>query len=182
MEYVKGEAKEAITGLPHTPEGYEEAKAILERKYGRGSKVKRAVLKELEELSPISYSTSNRLEKCHQFYNKLSKTVRTLKTLRALESSENSVYQIMDKLGPIRDYLIQKDDHWEEWGLQELVDNLERYVERNPLPNNNEGSWRSSKRDRDIRSHRGDHDKRSNGVGNSKPFHEGRGSRNYYGR
>jgi len=45
MEYVKGEAKEAITGLPHTPEGYEEAEAILERKYGRGSKVKKSVLK-----------------------------------------------------------------------------------------------------------------------------------------
>ena len=89
MEYVKGEAKEAITGLPYTPEGYEEAKAILKREYGRGSKVKRAVLKELEEISPISYSTSNRLEKYHQFYNKLSKTVHTLMTLRALESSEN---------------------------------------------------------------------------------------------
>ena len=74
LEYVRGEAKEAITGLPHTPEGYEEAKTILERKYARGSKVKRAVLKELEDLEPIGYGTS-RLQRCHTFYNKLSKTI-----------------------------------------------------------------------------------------------------------
>ena len=29
--------------------------------------------------------------------------------------------------------LVQKDDDWEEWGLEELVENLRKYVERNPL-------------------------------------------------
>ena len=39
----------------------------------------------------------------------------------------------MDKLGPVREVLFQKDDNWEEWGLGELVENLRKYVERNPL-------------------------------------------------
>ena len=46
-------------------------------------------MKELEELQPISYSGTNRSEKCHEFYNKLSKTVRTLKTMGALERSQS---------------------------------------------------------------------------------------------
>ena len=39
----------------------------------------------------------------------------------------------MDKLGPVREVLIQEDDNWEEWDLEDLVENLPKYVERNPL-------------------------------------------------
>jgi hypothetical protein len=138
FEFVRDKPRDAIMGLPHTAKGYEEAKSILDKKYGRGSKVKRAVLKELEELEPISHNTIQPIIKCRQFYNKLSKTVRNLATMEALASAESNVYPIMDKLGPIREFLIQRDDHWEEWGLQDLVDNLERYVERNPLPTRRE--------------------------------------------
>ena len=110
MEFVKGKPRDDIEGFPHSAEGYGEAKEILQRKYGRDNKVKRAVLKELEELVPIGHGTSNRLERCHQFYNKLSKTVHTLKTMKALDEAEGFVHQIMDKLGPIREFLILKDD------------------------------------------------------------------------
>ena len=40
----------------------------------------------------------------------------------------------MDKLGPVREVMAQKDDDWEEWGLEELVDNLRKYTDCNPLP------------------------------------------------
>jgi len=40
----------------------------------------------------------------------------------------------MDKLGPVREAVAQKDDDWEKWGLEELVDNLRKYTDRNPLP------------------------------------------------
>ena len=155
LELCKGKPKEDILGLPHTEAGYQEAKAILERKYGKNSKVKREVLRELEELESISYSSSNRLEKCHRFYNKLSRTVRTLDTMGALRESQNSVFLLMDKLGPIREYLIQKDDDWEDWSLQDLVDNLERYVERNPLSSTKDdrNNNRDSHRDRRNNEH-----------------------------
>ena len=43
------------------------------------------------------------------------------------------MYTLMDKLGVVREILAQKDDDWEEWGLEHFVENLRRYVERNPL-------------------------------------------------
>ena len=40
----------------------------------------------------------------------------------------------MDTLGPVREALVQKDDEWEEWGLEKLVESLRKYTDRNPLP------------------------------------------------
>ena len=39
----------------------------------------------------------------------------------------------MGKLGPVQEVLVHKDDDWEEWGLEKLVENLQKYVERKPL-------------------------------------------------
>ena len=69
------------------------------------------------------------LREIHDFYNKLSRMVRTLMTMRRVETAQSCTYTLMDKLGPVREAIIQKDDHWEEWGLQELVENLRKYVE-----------------------------------------------------
>ena len=108
-----------------------EAKRILEQTYGKDIKVHKALIKELEELPAIS--SIHRLNDIHDFYNKLSRVVRTLATMKRLTSAQSLVYTLMDKLGPVRDVLVQKDDDWEEWGLEELVENLRKYVERNPL-------------------------------------------------
>lgn len=81
----------------------------------------------------------------------------------ALLSLEGHILTIMDKLGPIREHLIQKDDHWESWDLQELVTNLGRYVDRNPLTtkpgvgSKNQQTQNHSDR-RDRRHDQGEHD------------------------
>ena len=54
--------------------------------------------------------------------------------MKKLQSAQSYVYSIMDKLGPVREALVQKDDEWEEWGLEELVESLRKYTDRNPLP------------------------------------------------
>ena len=54
--------------------------------------------------------------------------------MKKLQGAQSYVYSIMDKLGPVREAMAQKDDNWEEWGLEELVENLRRYTDRNPLP------------------------------------------------
>lgn len=36
-------------------------------------------------------------------------------------------------MGPVKEILAQSDDKWEEWKLEKLTDNLRKYVERNPL-------------------------------------------------
>ena len=131
LELVKGRPRDDILGLPHTQDGYEEAKRILEQTYGKDIKEHKALVKELEELPTIS--SIHRLHSIHDFYNKLSRVVRTLITMKRLTSVQSMAYTLMDRLGPVREVLIQKDDNWEEWGLEELVENLRKFVERNPL-------------------------------------------------
>lgn len=138
LELVKGKPREDILGLPHTTDGYQEAKRILMQNYGKDTKVHRALIKELEELPVIG--NINKLSNIHEFYNKLARVVRTLVTMKKLVTTQSSVYTLMDKLGPVREVIIQKDDDWEEWGLEQLTENLRRYVERNPLRKEDEKS------------------------------------------
>ena len=98
---MKGKPKEHILGLQHTEDGYEEA--------GKDCKVHKALIKELESLPTIT--NTNKVRDAHSFYNNLA---RTLATMNKLEGAQGYVYSIIDKLGPVREALTQKDDKWEE--------------------------------------------------------------------
>ena len=132
LELVDGELKEHILGLPHTPEGYNEAKTNLEVTFGKDIKVHKALIKDLEALP--KRTSVHKIKEIHEFYTQLSKTVHPLATMKKLEGAQSYVYSIMDKLGPVREAMAQKDDDWEEWGLEELVENLRKYTDGNPLP------------------------------------------------
>ena len=132
LELVTGKPKEDILGLPHSEDGYLEAKRILEKTYGKDIKIHKALIKELEGLDTIS--SVHRVKEIHDYYNKLSRIVRTLVTMKKLDTAQSFVYSLMDKLGPVKEALIQKDDDWENWNLEELVENLEKYIDRHPLP------------------------------------------------
>ena len=132
LECLKGKPKEDILGLPHTAAGYKEAKRILSETYGKDIKVHRSLIRELESLPEIS--NIRHIRKEHEFYEKLSRTVRTLNTMNKIDSAQSTVYTLLDKLGPVREILAQRDDKWEDWKLDELVNNLRLYVERNPIP------------------------------------------------
>ncbi|XP_022789302.1 uncharacterized protein LOC111329007 [Stylophora pistillata] len=131
LELVQGEPKNCILGLPHTIEGYLEAKKTFEMTFGKDVKVHKALIKDLESLPNIT--SVSRIKDIHDFYGQLSRTVRTLATMKKLQGAQSYVYNIMDKLGPVREAMVQKDDKWEEWGLEELVENLRKYTDRNPL-------------------------------------------------
>ena len=85
----------------------------------------------------------------HDFYNKLSRVVRTLKTMKKLETAQSTVYTLMDKLGPVKDVIAQGDDEWEEWRLEQLTENLRKYVDRNPMKTGDEGKFDSGIRPRE---------------------------------
>ena len=131
LELVKGQPREDILGLPHTVEGYQEAKKILQITYGKDCKVHKALIKEMESLHSIT--DIRRLDRIHEFYNKLSRVVRTLSTMNKLQTAQSAVYTLMDKLGPVREVITQTDDKWEEWALEQLVEALRKFVDRNPL-------------------------------------------------
>ena len=98
----------------------------------RRFKVHKALIKDLESLPSIT--SANRVKEIRDFHSQLSRTVRTLATMKKLQGAQSYVYSIMDKLGPVREAMAQGDDNWEEWGLEELVENLRKYTDRNPLP------------------------------------------------
>ena len=131
LELVRGQPREDILGLPHTVEGYQEAKRILQTTYGKDFKVHKALIKEMESLHSIT--DIRRLDRVHEFYNKLSRVVQTLSTMDKLLSAQSAVYTLMDKLGPVREVITQTDDKWEEWTLEQLVEALRKFVDRNPL-------------------------------------------------
>ena len=132
LELVQGKPRDDILGLPHTPEGYEEAKRILTTNYGKDVKVRKALIQELESLNQVK--NIHHLRDIHEFYNKLARVVRTLATMKKLDTAQSHVYSLMDKLGPVKEALVSKDDEWEEWDLECLVENLRKYVDRHPLP------------------------------------------------
>ena len=55
LELVKRKPKEDILGLPHSAEGYAEAKNILVHTYGKQFKVPKALIKDLEQLKGIRH-------------------------------------------------------------------------------------------------------------------------------
>ena len=124
--------KDDILGLPHTEDGCNEGKRILERTYGKDIKIHKALIKELENLNAIS--SVHELKRVHEYYNKLSRIVRTLVTMKKLHTAQSYVYTLTDKLGSVKETLVQKDDDWEEWNLDQLVENLRKYIDRNLLP------------------------------------------------
>ena len=134
LELVEGKPKEHILGLPHTPEGYQETKKILEMTFGKDIKVHKALIRDLESLPSIA--SIHKIREIHEFYGKLSRTVRTLATMKRLQGAQSYVYSIMDKLGPVRETMAQKDHVWEEWSLEELVENLRKYTDRNSVLQN----------------------------------------------
>eukprot|EP00794_Sanderia_malayensis_P010114 gene10114-11147_t len=138
LELVTGKPREDILGLPHTSDGYEEAKRILEQTYGRDIKIHKTLIKELENLPYIT--SAHKLTEIHNFYNHLARIIRTLVTMKKLETAQSFVYTLMDKLGPVKEALVQKNDEWEEWKLEELVENLRKYIDRNPLSETETGA------------------------------------------
>ena len=112
LELVEGEPRSQILGLTHTVEGYEEAKRILELTYGKNITVVKALIKDLETLLNITSLT--KVKEIHKSYYQLSRTVKAINTMKKLQSAENYVYSIMDRLGPVGEVLVQKDDDWGE--------------------------------------------------------------------
>ena len=102
--------------------------------YGKPFKVQKALIKDLEQLKSIRQQYQ--LKEEHEFNNQSSRIIRSLNTMGKLRAGQSHVYTLLDKVGPAREIITQKDDDWEQWGLEDLMDNLKRFIERNPLTTN----------------------------------------------
>ena len=102
---------------------------------GKPFKVQRVLNKVLEQLKRIRQQYQ--LKEVLEFYSQSSTIIRSLNTMGKLSAAQRHDYRLLDKLEPVQEIITQKDDEWEQWGLEDLMDYLKRFVERNPLITNN---------------------------------------------
>ena len=122
-ELVDPKIRKEIDGLPFSSEGYERAKNILKRKYGKPSKVVNAHVENIMSLPTINGSQPNKI---HEFYEKLLFNVHSLKTMAKLQEVNEYVRMTIDKRPGIRGDLVRTDDSWREWNFPQLVDELRK--------------------------------------------------------
>ena len=71
--------------------------------------------------------------KIHEFYGKLASSVQALEALGELKTVSGYARLTLDKLEGIRADLVRTDDGWQDWGFTQLLEQLRKWTERNPL-------------------------------------------------
>ena len=126
-EFVDSKVRKTIVGLPYTADGYERANVILCERYGNASEVEKTYMKDILDLSKISFS-GNQPRKIHQFYEQLSYDVQSFETMGKLSRVNGNVALTRDKLSGIRGDLVRNDDHWQSWDFLKLCDALKSWT------------------------------------------------------
>ena len=108
--------------MPHNADGYAEAKRILQEGYGKDTVVLKNLIMQLQYLPAIK--NIQQRNEINEFSSKFSRIVRTLKTMQKLDSAEAFVHTTFNKLGPIKENLTANSDNWENWGMEDLANNL----------------------------------------------------------
>ena len=95
-----------IDGLPFTAEGYQKAKDLLARRYGKTSEVVGTYVRNILELPTIK---ERDVKKIHEFYEDLYEVllfnVESLRTLDSLHKLDAAVRFTFDKLEVIKNEL-----------------------------------------------------------------------------
>ncbi|XP_048583882.1 uncharacterized protein LOC116607340 [Nematostella vectensis] len=140
-EYLIHEIRQDIDGLPFTAEGYEKAKTILKEKYGNSSDIINIYIKNIMDL-PVITGTSPR--KVKDFYRTLRFNVQSLETLGRLHDVRGNVRGTLDKLKGIKSDLMRGCYGWRDWGFNDLLQQLKRWTEINPVESNFEDKTKSN--------------------------------------
>ena len=107
-DLVDPKIRKEIDSLPFSSEGYEQAKNILQRKYGKPSEVVNAYVEHILSLPKINGSQPNKM---HEFYEKLLFNVQSLETMGKLQEVNGYVRMTTDNNPGIGD-LVRTDDSW----------------------------------------------------------------------
>ena len=128
IELLTEQPRSEILGLPFSEDVYQQAKRILEKKYGVTSEIVQAHGKQIMKLSII---TSGSLRQIHQFYLTLNVSVNSLKTMRKVDTAEILVRETLERLVTIKSDLTRTDAKWQEWNFKQLLEALRGYTLRN---------------------------------------------------
>lgn len=121
FSYLKGllceKARKTIIALPHTPEGYNRATAILKDQFRKECEIVKYFVKEMMELPCIR-------KKIHKFHDELANCEQSLKTMKQLEAVNSTVSTTLEKLPVIRGNLACNDSEWENWMYIQSIEAL----------------------------------------------------------
>ena len=120
-----------IDGLPFTPDGYQKAKDLLSRRFGKTSEVVGSYVRHILELPTIR---ERDVKKIHEFYEILLFNVESLQTLKSINKLDAAVRFTFDKLGVIKNELAMIDENWSEWSFVQFLEALEKWTINNPIP------------------------------------------------
>lgn len=101
QRYLSGEAKEAVEGflLLSTPGAYEDAKAVLEKRYGDSFVVAGAFRDKLERWPKIPNNDGKSLRKFSDYVNQCVKAMETVPSLNVL-NDERENFKLLQKMPP----------------------------------------------------------------------------------
>ena len=127
--YLVDSAKACVAGFALTEANYEAGVELLKDRFGKSVVVKRAHINGLMNLKPV-FSESD-VSRLRAFYDKVETHQRTLTALGADEESYPSIVvpSLLEKLPETVRLTITRGEDYEEWRLNELIQNLKAEIE-----------------------------------------------------
>ena len=162
LEMVSPKVREKIANLKPGEDGYKIAWERLKKEYGQPKLVVNAHMDAIINLTPVKGLC---YEKVQEFYEKLSRNYDALQTLGEGDKLRGLVMTTINKLPQVKPDLVRSDDDWEEWSMEILISNLQKWLRRNKVEDSSksgrkaEGNYyeRESRKSHCIFCERDDH-------------------------
>ena len=145
LQMVVPKVREQISNLKPGPLGYKTAWERLQKEYGQTKLVVNAHMDEIINLTPVK---GNSYDKVRDFYERLSKNYDALQTLGEADMLKGFVMTTIRKLPQVKPDLVRVDDNWEEWSMEELIGNLQKWLKRNKTDDSSTDSGESRRKER----------------------------------
>ena len=146
LEMVSGKVRDKISNLKPGSVGYKTAWERLKKEYGQTRLVVNSHIDEIVNLDAVKGKS---YEQVQAFYDRLSANYDALRTLDEHAKLDGFVMCTLNKLPQVKPDLVRTDDDWEEWSMENLIDNIQSWLRRN------KSSHDHHKRERNMFSRRG---------------------------
>ena len=128
LELVDPKIRDRFANLKPGELGYQTAWDRLKTEYGQTKVVIAAHVDQIINLPTVRGTGYN---KVHDFYKSLSKSLDALQTLGEGNMLKGLVLPTLNKLPNIKADLVRTDEEWEEWGIENLIKALQKWLKRN---------------------------------------------------
>ena len=128
MELIDPKIRDRSANLKPGELGYQTAWDRLKAEYGQTKVVIAANFDQIINLPTVRGTGYN---KVYDFYESLSKSFDALHTLGEGSMLKGLVIPMVNKLPNIKADLVRTDEKWEEWGMENLIKALQKWLKRN---------------------------------------------------